>query len=93
MGLLKKIFGDYSTKEVKRIRPLCDKVLALEEPYSKLTDAELQAKTPEFRERLANGETLDDLLPEAFAACREASWRVLGMKHFPVQIIGGIILH
>ncbi|MBQ6268390.1 MAG: preprotein translocase subunit SecA [Clostridia bacterium] len=93
MGLLKKIFGDYSAKEVKRIRPLCDKVLALEEPYSKLTDAELQAKTPEFRERLANGETLDDLLPEAFAACREASWRVLGMKHFPVQIIGGIILH
>ncbi len=93
MGLLKKLFGDYSQKEVKRIRPLCNKVLDLEEEYSKLTDEQLQAKTPEFRERLANGETLDDILPEAFAACREASWRVLGLKHFPVQIIGGIILH
>ena len=93
MGLLKKIFGDYSQKEVKRICPLCNKVLDLEEEYSRLTDEQLQAKTPEFRERLANGETLDDILPEAFAACREASWRVLGMKHFPVQIIGGIILH
>ncbi len=93
MGILKKIFGDYSQKEVKRIRPLCNKVLDLEEEYSRLTDEQLQAKTPEFRERLANGETLDDILPEAFAACREASWRVLGLKHFPVQIIGGIILH
>ena len=93
MGLLKKIFGDYSQKEVKRIRPLCNKVLDLEEEYSRLTDEQLQAKTPEFRERLANGETLDDILPEAFAACREASWRVIGLKHFPVQIIGGIILH
>ncbi len=93
MGLLKKIFGDYSSKEVKRVRPVCDKVLSLEEEYSKLTDEELQAKTPEFKERLANGETLDDILPEAFAACREASWRVIGLKHFPVQIIGGIILH
>ncbi|MBQ8763082.1 MAG: preprotein translocase subunit SecA [Clostridia bacterium] len=93
MGLLKKIFGDYSQKEVKRIRPLCNKVLDLEEEYSKLTDEQLQAKTPEFKQRLANGETLDDILPEAFAACREASWRVLGLKHFPVQIIGGIILH
>ena len=93
MGLLKKIFGDYSQKEVKRIRPLCNKVLDLEEEFSKLTDEQLQAKTPEFKERLANGETLDDILPEAFAACREAAWRVVGMKHFPVQIIGGIILH
>ncbi len=93
MGLLKKIFGDYSQKEVKRIRPLCNKVLDLEEEYSKLTDEQLQAKTPEFKQRLANGETLDDILPEAFAACREAAWRVVGMKHFPVQIIGGIILH
>lgn len=93
MGFLTKIFGDYSTKEIKRIKPLCNKVLALEEEYSKLTDEQLQAKTPEFKERLANGETLDDILPEAFAACREASWRVIGMKHFPVQIIGGIILH
>ena len=93
MGLLKMIFGDYSTKEVKRITPIKNKVLALEEEYSKLTDKELQNKTVEFKERLANGETLDDILPEAFAACREASWRVLGMKHFPVQIIGGIVLH
>ena len=93
MGFLSKIFGDYSTKEIKRIRPLCNKVLELEEEFSKLTDAELQAKTPEFKERLANGETLDDILPEAFATCREASWRVLGMKHFPVQIMGGIVLH
>ncbi|MCQ2479731.1 MAG: DEAD/DEAH box helicase, partial [Clostridia bacterium] len=93
MGLMKLLFGDYSKKEVKRVMPLKNKVLALEEEYSKLTDKELQAKTPEFKERLQNGETLDDILPEAFAACREASWRVLGMKHFPVQIIGGIILH
>ena len=93
MSLLKKIFGDYSAKEVKRVIPIKNKVLALEEEYSKLTDKELQAKTPEFKERLAKGETLDDILPEAFAACREASWRVLGMKHFPVQIIGGIVLH
>jgi len=93
MGLLTKLFGDYSTKEIKRIRPLCDKVLKLEDEFSKLTDEQLQAKTPEFKQRLANGETLDDILPEAFAACREASWRVIGLKHFPVQIIGGIILH
>jgi len=93
MGFLTKIFGDYSKKEIKRIRPLCDKVLGLESEYAKLTDEQLQAKTPEFKKRLANGETLDDILPEAFAACREASWRVLGLKHFPVQIIGGIILH
>ena len=93
MGLLKKIFGDYSAKEVKRVLPIQKKVLALEEEYGKLTDEQLQAKTPEFKERLAKGETLDDILPEAFAACREASWRVLNMKHFPVQIIGGIILH
>ena len=93
MGLLKKIIGDYSAKEVKRVVPIKNKVLALEEEYAKLTDKELQSKTPEFKERLANGETLDDILPEAFAACREASWRVLGMKHFPVQIIGGIVLH
>ena len=93
MNLLKKIFGDYSTNAVKKITPTKNKVLALEDEYSKLTDKELQHKTVEFKERLANGETLDDILPEAFAACREASWRVLGMKHFPVQIIGGIVLH
>ncbi len=93
MSLLKKIFGDYSTKEVKKITPIKNKVLALEDEYAKLTDKELQHKTVEFKERLQNGETLDDILPEAFAACREGSWRVLGMKHFPVQIIGGIVLH
>lgn len=93
MGLFKKIFGDYSTKEVKRVMPIANKVLSLEEEYKKLTDDELKNKTNEFKERLANGETLDDILPEAFATCREASARVLQMRHFPVQIIGGIILH
>ena len=93
MNFLKKIFGDYSTRAVKEITPKKNKVLALEDEYSKLSDKELQHKTVEFKERLAKGETLDDILPEAFAACREASWRVLGMKHFPVQIIGGIVLH
>ncbi len=93
MSFLKKLFGDPSAKEVKRVRPIADKVLALEEEYSRLTDAELKAKTPYFKEKLASGATLDDILPEAFAACREASWRVLNMKHFPVQIIGGIVLH
>lgn len=93
MSLFTRIFGDYSTKELKRIRPIADKVIALDEQYSALSDAELKAKTEEFKKRYANGESLDSLLPEAFAACREASWRVLGMKHFPVQIIGGIVLH
>ncbi len=93
MSLFKKLFGDYSTKEIKRINGIKDKVLALENEYSALSDEQLQAKTPEFRERLSKGETLDDILPEAFAACREAAWRVLGMKHYPVQILGGIILH
>ena len=93
MSFFKKLFGDYSKKEIKRITPLKDKVLALEEEYAALSDSELQAKTPEFKERLANGETLDDILPEAFAACREASWRVLKLKHYPVQILGGIVLH
>ncbi len=93
MSLFKKIFGDYSSREVKRILPLKKKVLALDEEYAALTDEELKAKTPEFKSRLDNGETLDDILPEAFATCREAAARVLKMKHFPVQIIGGIILH
>jgi len=93
MGLLQKLFGNYSEKEIKRITPLKEKVLALEEEYRALSDAQLRAKTGEFKERLSNGETLDDILPEAFAACREAGDRVLGMRHFPVQIIGGIILH
>ncbi|MBR0538156.1 MAG: preprotein translocase subunit SecA [Clostridia bacterium] len=93
MSLISKIFGDYSKKEIKRNQPAVNKVLALEETMAALTDEELKAKTPEFKERLQNGETLDDILPEAFAVCREAAWRVLNMKHFPVQIAGGIILH
>ena len=93
MSLLKKLFGDYSKKEIKRNEPIVKKVLALEDEMSKLTDDELKAKTPEFKERLKNGETTDDILPEAFAVCREAAWRVLNMKHFPVQIAGGIVLH
>ena len=93
MGLLKALFGNYSEKEIKRIKPMQEKVLALDEEYQKLTDDELRHKTDEFKERLSAGETLDDILPEAFAACREAASRVLGMKHFPVQVIGGIILH
>ncbi len=93
MSLLKALFGNYSEKEIKRIMPLQNKVLSLEEEYRSLTDEQLKAKTNEFKERLNKGETLDDILPEAFAACREAGDRVLGMRHFPVQIIGGIILH
>ena len=93
MGLLKKLFGTSSEKQVKAILPLVDKIEALDGAYSQLTDQQLQAKTPEFKQRLADGETLDDILPEAFAACREAAWRVLGMKPYRVQLIGGIILH
>ncbi len=93
MSIFSKLFGNYSEKELKRIAPLQQRVLALEEEYRALSDEELKGKTYEFKKRLAAGETLDDLLPEAFAACREAGDRVLGMRHFPVQIIGGIILH
>ncbi len=93
MGLFKALFGDYSTRELKRIRPICDKVLSLEDKYAKMSEKELKNQTNILKERLKNGETTDDILPDAFAVCREASWRVLGMKHFPVQIIGGIVLH
>ena len=93
MSFLKALFGNYSKREVKRVQPICDKVLALEEKYSKMSESELKNQTTILKERLANGETTDDILPEAFATCREAGWRVLGMKHFPVQIIGGIVLH
>ncbi|TDT62420.1 preprotein translocase subunit SecA [Fonticella tunisiensis] len=93
MGLLEKIFGTYSDREIKRIVPIVDKIEALDEKMQRLTDAELRAKTDEFKERLKNGETLDDILPEAFAVVREASWRTLGMKHFRVQLIGGVVLH
>ncbi|MFR7636670.1 MAG: DEAD/DEAH box helicase [Lachnospiraceae bacterium] len=93
MGLFTKVFGTYSQRELKSIYPIVDKITALEGEYRQLTDAELQAKTPEFKERLANGETLDDILPEAFAAVREAADRVLGMRPYPVQLVGGIVLH
>ena len=93
MGLLKKLFGTSSEKELRAIKPIVDKIEALDGEYSKLTDEQLKAKTPEFKARIANGESLDDILPEAFAACQEAAWRVLGMKPYRVQLIGGIILH
>ncbi len=93
MSLIEKIFGTFSDKELKKIRPIADQVLALEEKYAALSDADLKAQTPLLKQRLDEGETLDDILPAACAVCREASWRVLGMKHFPVQIIGGIVLH
>ena len=93
MGLFDKIFGTRSQREVKKLQPLVNKVLALESEYSNLSEEALKGKTAEFKARLAQGETLDDLLPEAFAAVREAAWRVLGMKPYPVQIIGGIVLH
>ena len=93
MGLLTKIFGTHSQKEIKKIQPLVDKILALEPEYSALSEEALRGKTAQFKQRLAQGETLDDLLVEAFAAIREAAWRVLGMRPYPVQLIGGIILH
>ena len=93
MNFLKAMFGNYSKREVKRVQPICDKVLALEDKYAAMSESELKNQTTILKERLANGETTDDILPEAFATCREAGWRVLGMKHFPVQIIGGIVLH
>ena len=93
MGLLTKIFGTYSDHELKKIYPIADKIEALEEEYKTLTDAQLQAKTAEFKERLQNGETTDDILPEAFATVREAADRVLGLRPYRVQLIGGIVLH
>ena len=93
MGLFDKLFGTYSERELKRINPIADKIEALGDKMAALTDEQLRAKTDEFKERLQNGETLDDLLPEAFAVAREASWRVLGMRPFRVQLIGGIVLH
>ena len=93
MGLFDKIFGTRSQREVKKIQPLVNKVLALESEYANLSEEALKGKTAIFKERLAKGESLDDILPEAFAAIREAAWRVLGMKPYPVQLIGGIVLH
>ncbi len=93
MGLIQKLFGTTSEREVKKLRPIIDRIEALAEPCKALSDEDLRHKTVEFKERLANGETLDDLLPEAFAAVREAAWRVLGMRPYRVQLIGGVILH
>ena len=93
MGLIEKIFGNYSQKEIRRIDPLVKKVLALEDTYRNMSEEDLRSQTAVLKERLANGETLDDILPEAFAACREACDRVLDMRPYPVQVIGGIILH
>ena len=93
MNLLKSLFGNYSKRELKRIQPICNAVLSLEDKYKAMSDEELVSQTNILKERLKNGETTDDILPDAFAVCREASSRVLGMRHFPVQIIGGIVLH
>ena len=93
MGLIQKIFGTYSQRELKSIYPIADKIEALEEEYRALTDEQLQAKTPEFKQRLQQGETLDDILPEAYATVREAADRVLGLRPYRVQLIGGIVLH
>ena len=93
MGFLEKVFGNYSQKEIKRLQPTVNKVLALENEFAAMSDAELRGMTAKLKARLANGETLDDILPEAFATCRESSWRVLEMKHFPVQILGSLVLH
>ena len=93
MGLLTKVFGTYSERELKSIYPIVDRIEALEDEYKALSDAELQAKTPEFKRSLADGETLDDILPEAFATVREASDRVLGLRPYRVQLVGGIVLH
>lgn len=93
MNILKSLFGNYSKRELKRIQPIVDSVLELEDKYQKMDNEELASQTDILKERLKNGETLDDILPDAFAVCREASSRVLEMKHFPVQIVGGIVLH
>ena len=93
MGIFAKIFGTRSDREIKKIRPMVDKILALEEEYRALSEEELRGKTAQFKERLSQGQTLDDILPEAFAAVREAADRVLGMRPYPVQLMGGIILH
>ncbi len=93
MGLFEKVFGTYSSRELKLINPIADKVMDLEPVYEKMSDNEIKGQTDILKKRLADGETLDDILPDAFAVCREAAWRVLGMKHFRVQVIGGIVLH
>ena len=93
MGLGTKLFGTHSERELKRLEPIIKKIESMDEEMQALSDEELKAKTEEFKKRLADGETLDDLLPEAFAVVREADYRVLGLKPFRVQLIGGVILH
>ena len=93
MGLLSKVIGTHSEREVKRVIPIVDKIEGMEPEMEKLSDEELKAKTPEFKKRLEAGETLDDILPEAYAVVREASRRTIGLRHFRVQLIGGVILH
>ena len=93
MGIIQKLFGTHSEHELKRIYPIVDKIEALRPSMQALTDEQLRAKTDEFKKRLADGETLDDILPEAFATVREAAKRAIGMEHYRVQLIGGIILH
>ena len=93
MGIIEKIFGTHSENELKRIYPLVDRIESMEPEMKALSDEELKGKTREFKERLGEGETLDDILPEAYAVVREAAFRVLGMRHYRVQLIGGIILH
>ena len=93
MGLMQKLFGTHSEREIKLIRPVMDQVVALRPEMMKLSDGELREKTKEFRNRLEKGETLDDLMPEAYAVVREAARRVLDMEHYPVQILGGVVLH
>ena len=93
MGLMKKIFGSYSDRELKQIYPIVDKIEDLEPEYQALSDAQLRDMTVQFKERIAAGETLDDILPEAFAAVREAAVRVLGQRPFRVQLVGGVVLH
>ena len=93
MGLFDKLFGTRSQREIKKIQPIVDKILAMENTYRNLSEEALRGKTAEFKERLDKGETLDDILPEAFATIREAADRVLGLRPYPVQLIGGIVLH
>ena len=93
MNIIDKVFGTHSERELKRIKPIVDKIESYKDAMGALSDEQLRAKTTEFKERLAKGETLDDLLPEAYATVREAAKRALGMEHFRVQLIGGIILH
>ncbi len=93
MGLLEKIFGNYSAKEIKKISPIVDKIESYKDEYAALSDEALRAKTDEFKERYKNGESLDDILPEAYATVREAAFRTLGYRHFRVQLLGGVVLH